>query len=127
VINSAKLERTATMLFKALADPTRLRLLNLLAQKEVCVCDLTGALNVVQPKISRHLGQLKRAGLVHARRDGKWIHYRWADHGDALVRHVLAGLGSSMARDPALSRQRQRLQQVCCSTDGKRRRGKTNR
>ena len=79
------------MLFKILSDPTRLRLLNLLAGGDTCVCELTDTLGVVQPKVSRHLARLKRAGLVDARRNGKWIHYRWAQHGDPLVRHVLAG------------------------------------
>jgi DNA-binding transcriptional ArsR family regulator len=71
--------------FKTLCDPTRLRLLNLLACGETCVCELTDTLRVVQPKVSRHLAWLKRADLVEARRDGKWMHYRWAQHGDPLV------------------------------------------
>jgi len=80
-------------LFKTLADPTRLRLLNLLACGETCVCELTDTLRVVQPKGCRDISRtLKRAGLVEARRDGKWMHYRWAQHGDPLVRHVLTGL-----------------------------------
>ncbi len=79
-------------LFKTLADPTRLRLLNLLACGETCVCELIGTLRVVQPKVSRHLAHLKRAGLVEARRNGKWTHYRWAEQADPLVRHVLLGL-----------------------------------
>jgi ArsR family transcriptional regulator len=101
-------------LFKTLADPTRLRLLNLLACGETCVCELTDTLRVVQPKVSRHLARLKRAGLVEARRDGKWIHYRWALHGDPLVRHVLGGLREWMARDDAMTGERQRRQKVCC-------------
>src|SRR5947199_9357495 len=84
------------MLFKTLSDPTRLRLLNLLACGETCVCELTDTLRVVQPKVSRHLAHLKRAGLVEACRNGKWIHYRWAKHADPLVRHVLAGLRGGM-------------------------------
>jgi len=57
------------MLFKTLSDPTRLRLLNLLAGGDTCVCELTDTLRVVQPKVSRHLARLKRAGLVDARRE----------------------------------------------------------
>ena len=101
-------------LFKTLADPTRLRLLNLLAWGETCVCELTDTLRVVQPKVSRHLASLKRAGLVEARRDGKWMYYRWAQHGDPLVRHVLGGLREWMARDDAMNGERQRRQKVCC-------------
>jgi ArsR family transcriptional regulator len=101
-------------LFKTLSDPTRLRLLNLLACGETCVCELTDTLRVVQPKISRHLAHLKRAGLVEARRDGKWVHYRWAEHGDPLVRHVLAGLRGWMARHHRMNEERQRRRKVCC-------------
>jgi ArsR family transcriptional regulator len=63
-------------LFAALADRTRLRLLNLIADREVCVCYLVEILGLSQPKISRHLAYLRRAGIVTARRDGKWVYYR---------------------------------------------------
>ena len=102
------------MLFKTLSDPTRLRLLNLLACGETCVCELTDTLGVVQPKVSRHLARLKRAGLVDAQRNGKWIHYRWAQHGDPLVRHVLAGLREWMTKNPAMNGERRRRKKVCC-------------
>jgi len=104
----------ASFLFKTLADPTRLRLLNLLACGETCVCELTDTLRVVQPKVSRHLRHLRRAGLVEARRDGKWIHYRWARHGDALVRHVLIGLREWMNKNERMTNDRHRRGKVCC-------------
>jgi ArsR family transcriptional regulator, arsenate/arsenite/antimonite-responsive transcriptional repressor len=104
----------AAFLFRTLADPTRLRLLNLLACGETCVCELTDTLRVVQPKVSRHLQHLRRAGLVKARRDGKWIHYRWAQHGDPLVRHVLAGLRAWMKNHGAMKDERSRREKVCC-------------
>ncbi|HZM99477.1 MAG TPA: metalloregulator ArsR/SmtB family transcription factor [Pyrinomonadaceae bacterium] len=63
-------------LFKALADHTRLRLIHLIGDEEVCVCSCVETLKVNQPKISRHLAYLRRAGLVAARRDGRWSHYR---------------------------------------------------
>ncbi len=106
--------REPAFLFKTLADPTRLRLLNLLAGDETCVCELTDTLRVVQPKVSRHLAHLKRAGLVEARRDGKWIHYRWTNHGDPLVRHVLIGLREWMAKDDCMNGERRRCNKVCC-------------
>lgn len=66
-------------LFDTLADPTRRRILALLlASKELCVCDLMAALDEPQPKISRHLGVMKSAGLVASRREGTWMHYRMA-------------------------------------------------
>ncbi|MCA1659308.1 MAG: metalloregulator ArsR/SmtB family transcription factor [Verrucomicrobiaceae bacterium] len=105
------------LLFKTLSDPTRLRLLNLLAEDEVCVCDLHGTLGLDQPKVSRHLAQLRRAGLVEVERDGKWMHYRLARQGDPLVRHVLEGLRAWMRQHPRLNSERGRLGRVCCQND----------
>jgi ArsR family transcriptional regulator len=113
-----------TFLFKTLSDPTRLRLLNLLACGETCVCELTNTLRVVQPKVSRHLAHLKRAGLVEAGRDGKWIHYQWAKHGDPLVRHVLAGLRGWMAEDERMNGERLRRHKVCCGSSRRKTKGK---
>src|ERR1700749_5175320 len=62
--------------FQALGDNTRLRLLNLLGEQEVCVCYFVEILDAPQPKISRHLAYLRKAGIVSARREGKWMHYR---------------------------------------------------
>jgi ArsR family transcriptional regulator len=105
------------LLFKTLSDPTRLRLLNLLAQEEVCVCDLHGTLGLDQPKVSRHLAQLRRAGLVEVERDGKWMHYRLARPNDLLVRTVLEGLRAWMRQHPRLNSERGRLGKVCCQND----------
>ena len=66
----------ASRLFGTLADPTRLRIIGLLLGGEVCVCDIHASLEISQPKASRHLGLLRRAGLVQARREGLWVHYR---------------------------------------------------
>jgi len=82
--------------FKALADATRLRILGLLLTGEVCVCHIHESLKIPQPKASRHLAYLRKAGLVEARRDGLWMHYRMADLSDPVlqalgetVRHAL--------------------------------------
>ena len=81
----------AEELFRALADPTRLRALLLLhAEGELCVCDLTHALKLSQPKMSRHLANLRAAGLVVDRRDGQWIHYHIDPQLPAWVHGVLA-------------------------------------
>ncbi len=61
--------------FKALSDETRLRIIKLLEKGELCVCDITAALDMVQPKVSFHLSTLKEAGLIKDRKQGKWIHY----------------------------------------------------
>jgi ArsR family transcriptional regulator, arsenate/arsenite/antimonite-responsive transcriptional repressor len=66
-------------IYKALSDETRLRIIKLLAHGELCVCDIVASLDIIQPKISFHLGVLKEAGLVKDRRVGKWIHYRLDD------------------------------------------------
>ncbi len=75
--------------FRAFADPTRLRIFNLLIEGEVCVCRLCNMLDEIQPKISRHLAYLRRAGLVEVRRDGKWMHYRLAKHAKGLERTLI--------------------------------------
>lgn len=75
--------------FRALGDPTRLRILGLLTEGEVCVCHIYETLGIPQPKASRHLAYLRRAGLVDTRRDGLWIHYRLAEPADAAARTVL--------------------------------------
>src|SRR5258708_38816642 len=62
--------------FQALGDYTRLRLLNLMGDQEICVCYFVEILGGPQPKISRHLAYLRSAGIVAARREGKWMHYR---------------------------------------------------
>ena len=65
-------------MFRAFSDPTRLRILNLLLRGELCVCEIVNTLKVPQPMASRHLAYLKKSGLVEARRDGLWMHYRLA-------------------------------------------------
>ncbi len=75
--------------FKALADPTRLRLLNLLRHGELCVCDLMEALDVPQPKVSRHLSFLKKEQWVSGRRAGKWMHYKLSTPRQAVLIKVM--------------------------------------
>jgi ArsR family transcriptional regulator len=75
--------------FKALADRTRLRILALLGNNEVCVCHLHDSLGLPQPTVSRHLAYLRRTGLVSARRDGVWMHYRVSPSLAPEIRHVL--------------------------------------
>src|SRR5688572_33294787 len=91
-------------LFQALADPTRLRLLNLMASGEVCVCFFVDVLGESQPKISRHLAYLRRAGVVQARRDGKWIHYRLIEPPDAELRAVLSATIDAFKEDRQMRR-----------------------
>lgn len=74
----------ADALFKGFADPTRLRILNVLAAGELCVCDIVEILEIAQPTVSRHLAYLRRSGLVSATRDWKFAHYRLAPARDAV-------------------------------------------
>ena len=75
-------------IFKALSDETRLRILKLLDHGELCVCDIVSALDMIQPKVSFHLGVLQDAGLVKSRKQGKWIHYR-IDDSDMFKRFLI--------------------------------------
>lgn len=103
------------LFFRALADRTRLRLLNLLRTDEVCVCFFVEVLKTNQPKISRHLAYLRRAGIVDARREGPWMHYRVAEPADADVARVLNETMSWLAKDQEMLRDRERLVKVCCA------------
>jgi ArsR family transcriptional regulator, arsenate/arsenite/antimonite-responsive transcriptional repressor len=101
-------------LFAALADRTRLRVLNLLRAGELCVCYFVELLGESQPKISRHLAYLRRAGVVNARRDGKWIHYSLAKPADPAVAGVLESTLSALERDKQMQKDRSALERVCC-------------
>jgi ArsR family transcriptional regulator len=102
-------------LFAALADPTRLRLLNLMNGREVCVCYFVEILKQAQPKISRHLAYLRRAGIVDARREGKWMHYRIQRPSDAKAASILNATLNSFAADRAMQADLARLGQACCA------------
>jgi len=101
-------------LFKALADRTRLRLISLMGDSEVCVCFFVAILKTSQPKISRHLAYLRRAGIVAARREGKWMHYRLAEPPDEHAARIFREVRASLAEHPELQRDRQKLLQICC-------------
>lgn len=102
--------------FKALADRTRLRLLNLMAQsEEVCVCYFVEILGMNQPKISRHLAYLRRAGVVAARREGKWMHYRLDTPPDPHAAHVLNEVLVWLRDEREMQRDRTRMQNICCA------------
>lgn len=101
--------------YRALADRTRLRLLNLMGETEICVCFLVEVLSMPQPKISRHLAYLRRAGLVAARREGKWMHYRLLPPPDPHASQAFEVMRDGLANDPEMQRDRARLLQICCS------------
>ena len=97
--------------FKALADPTRLRLLNLLQHGELCVCDLMEALDVPQPKVSRHLSFLKKQQWVDGRRAGKWMHYTLSTPRQAVLVKVMDILQEHLGDSAMTQRDAARLRQ----------------
>lgn len=103
------------LFFAALADRTRLRLLNLIGNDEVCVCYFVEVLRTNQPKISRHLAYLRRAGIVAARREGKWMHYRITEPADEQAARVFTEVRAWLAEDREMQRDSERLVKVCCA------------
>jgi ArsR family transcriptional regulator len=104
------------LFFRALADRTRLRLLNLMRGGEVCVCFFVEILGTHQPKISRHLAYLRKAGIVGSRRDGPWIHYRILEPPDPNAARVLSETLGWLTSDREMQRDQERLVKVCCAT-----------
>ena len=100
------------LVFAALADETRRRILGLLASGEICVCHIHEALAVPQPTASRHLAHLRKAGLVSTRRDGLWVHYRLADIDDPAINTVLRAALAALSANGAATADRKKLSRV---------------
>src|SRR5579862_1337185 len=105
--------RELALFYAALSDETRLRLLSLIKNGEVCVCHLQSVLSTNQPKISRHLAYLRKAGLVEARRDGKWMHYRLKKIEGDLGKILLQTL-THLEIQAQIKKDSQRLKQTVC-------------
>jgi len=101
------------LLFKALADRTRLKLINLMGDNEVCVCFFVEVLKTNQPKISRHLAYLRKAGVVAARRDGKWMHYRIVEPPDPRAANIFREVRSGLETDVTMQQDRAKLAKLC--------------
>jgi ArsR family transcriptional regulator len=99
-----------TTVFAALADPTRLRILSLLGDGEICVCHLHASLDVPQPTASRHLAYLRKSGLVEARRDGVWMHYKLAEIDNPVIASVVKAALHSLTHTTIRHRDERRLQ-----------------
>ena len=93
-------------LFKGFADPTRLRILNVLAAGELCVCDIVGLLRLSQPTVSRHLAYLRRTGLVEARPELRFTYYRLGEPRDAIHRNLIGCVRSCFAGIGSLDQER---------------------
>lgn len=102
-------------LFRALSDPTRLRLLNLIADKEICVCHFVEILRMSQPKISRHLAYLRREGIVSSRRQGRWMHYRLQAPSNAALSAILKETLAHLRQLPVMQRDSAKLETQCCA------------
>ena len=99
-----------TDVYAALADPTRLRILSLLSEEEICVCHLHASLDVPQPTASRHLAYLRKAGLVEARRDGVWMHYRLAAIDNPVIASVVKAALHALTHTAISAKDERRLQ-----------------
>lgn len=104
----------AERFFSALADKTRLRILNLMRDGEVCVCFFAETLGTNNPKISRHLSYLKRANLVTGRRDGKWIHYSLQRPADKNALEVFNSTMKMLEGEKEMRADRERLVKFAC-------------
>ncbi|MGO8717613.1 MAG: ArsR/SmtB family transcription factor [Acidobacteriaceae bacterium] len=111
----AKSGFNAERFFQALGDNTRLRLLNLMGDQEICVCYLVEILGQSQPKVSRHLAYLRRAGIVAARREGKWMHYRIVMPPNIGAAQVLRQTLAWLKEDRKMQADQARLSKACCS------------
>ena len=114
-MNRAPKAYDLALLFAALADRTRLRLLNLMNGREVCVCYFVAILRQSQPKISRHLAYLRRAGVAAARRESKWMHYRIVVPPDSGAARILHETLASLREDKQMRADRALLQRACCA------------
>jgi ArsR family transcriptional regulator len=103
------------LLFAAFADRTRLRLLNLMNGKEVCVCYFVEILGQSQPKISRHLAYLRRAGIVAARREGKWMHYKIVVPANGGAARILGETLAVIREDKEMRVDLAHLGKACCA------------
>ncbi len=101
--------------FQALGDNTRLRLLNLMGEQEICVCYFVEILGGPQPKISRHLAYLRSAGIVAARREGKWMHYRVVLPPHIGAAQILKQTLGWLKEEKSMQADRTRLTKACCS------------
>jgi len=102
-------------MFRAFSDRTRLRILNLLRGGEICVCDIVAVLDAPQPLVSRHLAYLRRAGLVRARKEGLWMHYRLAPAGSEFHKSLLNCLACCFTDVPELAKDGKRLKARGCA------------
>ena len=114
-MDSTRAKSNVDLMFRAFSDRTRLRILNLLKSGEICVCDLVRVIGVPQPKVSRHLAYLRKAGLVSSRKEGLWMYYELAREKNAFHRKMLECLACCFTDVPELAKDLKALGKACCS------------
>ena len=110
----APVKNRVDVMFRAFSDRTRLRILHLLKSGELCVCDLVRVIGSPQPKISRHLSYLRKAGLVLSRRDGLWMYYRLTPATGSFHKKLMECLGCCFGDVPELAKDAVKLGKPCC-------------
>ena len=110
----AELERVDEV-FKALADPTRVRIVGLLLGGEICVCHIHETLGIPQSKASRHLAYLRRAGIVRGEKRGLWVYYSLAASETDTTRGLLDAMRQCIGGLPTVQRDGAKLAKVCCA------------
>lgn len=113
-MNRANVKFDLEQFFLALSDRNRLRLINLMGEDEICVCFFVEILKMPQPKVSRHLAYLRRAGMVDARREGKWMHYRIVPPANEHAARIFEEVREWLSSDREMQQDRARLVKVCC-------------
>jgi ArsR family transcriptional regulator len=112
---AAKAQFDLERFFQALGDKTRLRLINLMGDQEICVCYFVEILGSPQPKISRHLAYLRSAGIVTARREGKWMHYKIVMPPHSGAAQILRQTLAALKNEKAMQADSARLSRACCA------------
>ncbi|MFZ0411183.1 MAG: metalloregulator ArsR/SmtB family transcription factor [Candidatus Acidiferrales bacterium] len=101
-------------MFRAFSDRTRLRILHLLVQDDMCVCDIVSIIRVPQPRASRHLAYLRKAGLIEKRKQGLWAYYKLIAPASSFHRSLIECLKECFRDVPELARDAKRASRVCC-------------
>ena len=112
-MKTATVKNRVDVMFRAFSDSTRLRILNLLKPGELCVCELVRVLELPQPKVSRHLAYLRKAGLVTGRKEGLWMYYTLAPAQNQFHQKLMECLSCCFQDVPALAKDAKRLGKNC--------------
>ena len=105
--------RPFSRVFRALSDETRIRMVALLSHGELCVCHIENALETSQPNVSRHLGILKNAGIVDARRGGSWVYYRLVEQQTPELQAAIDAIGKAFGSQRLIRSDLVRLKKAC--------------